>query len=223
MNSGKNVYQVTPEAFAALTAFGTDNWPGRAQNYRDEVGSFVERWAMERSLQRIAVTLPNGEKISLSPGGQNSVIVAVIEEFGARYTPGGQVLYIGDADDKWVVREVAALAELGIVVNDHGKMPDVVIYDVARRWLVIVEAVTSHGPMDAKRVDELNRLFAGSAAGLVFVTAFPNRATFKRWAGDLSWETEVWLADEPSHMIHFNGNRYLGPYARVESDFRWSE
>ncbi|MDO8732139.1 MAG: BsuBI/PstI family type II restriction endonuclease [Actinomycetota bacterium] len=223
VNSGKNVYQVTPEAFSVLTAFGTDAWAALAKGYREEVGSLVERWAMERYLQRIAVTLPNGEAITLSPGGQNPVIVAVIQEFCSRYTPGGHVLYIGDADDKWVVREDEALRALAIDVDEHGKMPDVVIHDVSRGWLILVEAVTSHGPMDAKRVDELNRLFASSTAGLVFVTAFPDRATFKRWAGDLSWETEVWLVAEPSHMIHFNGDRYLGPHERTVSDFMWNE
>jgi hypothetical protein len=28
----------------------------------------------------------------------------------------------------------------------------------------------------------------------------------------ISWETEVWVADSPTHMIHFNGERFLGPY-----------
>ena len=28
----------------------------------------------------------------------------------------------------------------------------------------------------------------------------------------LAWETEVWVADSPSHMIHLNGERFLGPY-----------
>jgi hypothetical protein len=107
---------------------------------------------------------------------------------------------------------VTVLAGLGITVNSHGKMPDVVVHDVANGWLVLVEAVTSHGPMDAKRVDELNALFSGSTVGLVFVTAFPDRSVFKQWVGDLAWETEVWLASDPSHMVHWNGSRYLGPY-----------
>lgn len=212
VNSGKNVYQVTPEAFAALRNVGTQEWASHVKEFQEEVGSLRERWAMEREQNRIPVTLPNGETITLSPGGQNPVIHAVVTEFLPRYAPGGHVLYIGDADDKWVVKEDAALAELGIKVNSHGKMPDVVVYDVANGWLVLVEAVTSHGPMDAKRVDELNALFAGSTVGLVFVTAFPDRSVFKQWVGDLAWETEVWLASDPSHMVHWNGSRYLGPY-----------
>ena len=59
---------------------------------------------------------------------------------------------------------------------------------------------------------ELAKLFAQSTAGLVYVTAFPNRAIMGRFLGEIAWETEVWLADAPSHMIHLDGCRFLGPY-----------
>jgi hypothetical protein len=56
------------------------------------------------------------------------------------------------------------------------------------------------------------KLFAGAKAGLVYVTAFPNRAIMGRYLGEIAWETEVWVANSPSHLIHFNGERFLGPY-----------
>lgn len=59
---------------------------------------------------------------------------------------------------------------------------------------------------------ELKDLFAGSRAGLVYVTAFPDRQTMMRYVKEISWETEVWIADSPTHLIHFNGERFLGPY-----------
>ena len=91
-------------------------------------------------------------------------------------------------------------------------MPDVVLHFTAKNWLLLVECVTSHGPVDGKRHAELAKLFAGSTAGLVYVTAFPNRAIMGRYLGEIAWETEVWVADAPSHLIHFNGVRFLGPY-----------
>ncbi len=91
-------------------------------------------------------------------------------------------------------------------------MPDVVLYYADRNWLVLVEAVTSHGPVDGKRHTELAKLFMGAKAGLVYVTAFPNRTTMSRYLGEIAWETEVWVADAPSHLIHFDGERFLGPY-----------
>ena len=147
------------------------------------------------------------------PIDQNPLIRAIIEDFCPRFTPGAEVLYVGDAGAKWAVFDSPALAALGVTINTHGKMPDVVVFDRARGWLVLVEAVTSHGPVNPKRVEELRRLFAGSSAGLVFVTALESRDTLRAHLTDISWETEVWLADAPSHLIHFNGSRFSAPYA----------
>jgi hypothetical protein len=104
------------------------------------------------------------------------------------------------------------LARLGVDVNAHGKMPDVILHFHEKNWLLLIESVTSHGPVDGKRHAELAELFAGSTTGLVYVTAFPNRKLMGSYINDISWETEVWVADAPSHLIHFNGERFLGPY-----------
>ena len=99
-----------------------------------------------------------------------------------------------------------------VVLDNHGKLPDVVIYDSENNWLFLIEAVTSHGPVDHKRYGELTSLFQNCTAGLVFVSAFPNTKTYVKYSGVIAWETEVWMADNPSHMIHFNGSRFMGPY-----------
>lgn len=70
----------------------------------------------------------------------------------------------------------------------------------------------NHGPVDGKRHEELMKLFATATAGLVYVTAFPSRGIMARYVSEIAWETEVWVADAPSHLIHFNGIRFLGPY-----------
>lgn len=163
-------------------------------------------------MNRLPVRLPSGRRIDLSPGGQNALIVQIINEFCERYTPNGELLYIGDADSKWAVFEEEALASLGIRVNAHGKMPDVVVYVREKNWLVLIEAAASHGPVDAKRRNELTQLFKGSSAGLVFVSCLPTRVELRKYLKDIAWETDVWCADNPSHLIHFNGERYLGPY-----------
>jgi hypothetical protein len=129
-----------------------------------------------------------------------------------RFVPDGQLIYAGDTGDKWGYFDAPTLASLGVEVDAHGKMPDVVLYDTARNWLLLVESVTSHGPVDGKRNAELARLFAQCRAGIVYVTAFPNRQVMGRYLGQIAWETEVWIADAPSHLIHFNGERFLGPH-----------
>ena len=111
---------------------------------------------------------------------------------------------------------------LGVTLDSHGKMPDVLLYFNEKNWLLLIESVTSHGPVDGKRHGELASLFANSTAGLVFVTAFPNRKLMGRYLGEIAWETEVWVADSPSHLIHFNGTRFLGPYGEAKSGCeRW--
>ena len=101
---------------------------------------------------------------------------------------------------------------LDITVDHHGKLPDLVVYQPSKNWLFLMEAASSHGPVDAKRHDELSALFADCTAGLVYVSCFPDRATMRKFLTDLAWETEVWNADEPTHMVHLNGERFLGPY-----------
>ncbi len=123
------------------------------------------------------------------------------------------MVYAGDAGDKWGYFDETLLSGLGVNVDTHGKMPDVVLYYTRKNWLLLVESVTSHGPVDSKRHNELGKLFVGSTAGLVYVTAFPNRILMGQYLAEIAWETEVWVADAPSHLIHFNGPRFLGPYA----------
>ncbi len=136
----------------------------------------------------------------------------IIHQFCPRFTPGGAPIYIGDTAEKYAYFNKPALEALGISVDAHGKMPDVVIHHAEKNWLVRIEAVASHGPVDGKRGDELRRLFATSTAPLVYVTAFMDRSAMVRFLGDISWETEVWVSDAPSHMIHFNGEPFLGPH-----------
>ncbi|MGF9648911.1 BsuBI/PstI family type II restriction endonuclease [Pseudarthrobacter oxydans] len=148
----------------------------------------------------------------LGAGGQNVLLKSMAEEFCSRFTPGGQVLHIGDADQKLGVFQQEDLAALGVEPNLHGRFPDLIVYMADKNWLILMEAASSHGPVDAKRYDELKEVSAGSTAGLVYVSCFPDRASVRKFLSDLAWETEAWAADEPSHMIHLNGSRCLGPY-----------
>ncbi|WP_249355649.1 BsuBI/PstI family type II restriction endonuclease [Chloracidobacterium aggregatum] len=98
------------------------------------------------------------------------------------------------------------------MLDEHGKMPDVIVHLPKKHWLVLIEAVTSHGPINVKRQHELRELFKRVSDGLVFVTAFPTRRAMARYLSEIAWETEVWVAEAPGHIIHFNGERFPGPY-----------
>ncbi len=104
-------------------------------------------------------------------------------------------------------------AKIGIPVPSHDKLPDVVLYNLEKNWVYLIEAVTSHGPISAKRVVEIRELLLkDTKAEPVFVTAFPNFKTFKDYLLEIAWETEVWIAEQPTYMVHFNGDKFMGPH-----------
>lgn len=213
-NSPKWNYQVTTEALSVIQRYGSleFEFTRTLSEYLDILPGLKSQYAAAREMLRIPLTLPDGSEFTLSPGGQNVLIKQMVEQFCPRFTPGAELLYIGDADEKWALFERDRLDELGVVVDSHGKMPDLVVYMADRNWLVLLEAASSHGPVDSKRHHELSSLFVGSAAGLVYISCFPNRAEFRKYVDKIAWESEVWCADHPTHMIHYNGERFLGPY-----------
>jgi type II site-specific deoxyribonuclease len=211
-NSSKNNYRLNPEALLTIKLYGTPDFVPAVEEYLAEVGSLTAKYQAARDLARIPVTTPTGEVFTLKGGGQNILIKEMVENFCAYFVPGGEILYVGDADDKLATFERDRLASLGVVVDEHGKMPDLVVYQASSNWLFLMEAASTHGPVDHIRYSELSRMFADSSAGIIYVSCFPNRSVMRRFLADLAWETEVWLASDPTHMIHLNGDRFLGPY-----------
>ena len=213
VNSPKAVYQIEPNLQAVLKTYGTEHFPVRFKHYLSTRTSLIETYAKARDMELIPVSLKDGRKLVLSAGEHSELIKAIIEDFGSRFAAGGEVVYVGDTGAKHRFFDEELLATLGVELDKHSKLPDVVIYMPGKNWLLLIESVTSHGPVDAKRQGELSALFKPCTAGLVYVSAFPSRKTFLKYLTDIAWESEVWIADAPSHMIHFNGTRFLGPYA----------
>ena len=212
VNSPQTVYQIEPKLLELLKEVGTDVYADRLRLYLVSRPTLIERYAKAREMSRVPVRIKDDQEIQLSAGAHSELIKSIVEEFGARYAPGGELLYVGDTGDKNVFLDEELLASLQVKLDSHGKMPDVAIYLRGNNWLILIESVTSHGPVDAKRHGELSHLFKNCTAGLVYVSAFPNRRVFLNYAEQIAWESDVWIADAPSHLIHFNGVRFLGPY-----------
>lgn len=211
INSPHTRYQIEPRLLKIARDFGQANWRRRLADYGRKQ-SKIALIPREREPKLIPLVLPSGTKLDLTAGGQNTPIKQIIENFCPRFTPHGVVVYVGDAGDKLKLFASETFEQLGLRLDKHGKMPDVIVHMQSKNWLVLIEAVTSHGPIDIKRHIELKHIFGLSSAGLVFVTAFENRKSMLRYLSVISWETDVWLADAPDHLIHFNGDRFLGPY-----------
>lgn len=172
--------------------------------------SLTELYASKKQMQKMPVQI-NGVAFTLSAGKHNQLQKAIVEEFAPRFAPHSECLYLGDTTEKDLLKEVDKLSKLGFSITLHDKMPDVVLYREDKNWLYFVEAVTSVGPMAPARILEIQEMTKDVTAGKIFVTAFLDFDTYKRFAKDLAWETEVWLADMPDHMIHLNGDKFLGP------------
>jgi len=210
-NSPRAHYAISEVALTAIRMFGKADYKSSIELFKKTQGSLSEIYQRSREIKTVPVMLPSGEKFNLSPGKHNELQAAMIKDFAPRFLKKPKVLYFGDTAKKGLLIDLPSFVLLNVSISDHDKLPDIVLLDSAKNWLFLVEAVTSHGPMNPKRVFELQKMFKNSSCGNVFVSAFPDFAEFKRHSKEISWETEVWIADFPEHMIHYNGDKFLGP------------
>lgn len=212
-NSPKWNYRVTDDALKAIRNYGGTNFKSDIEAFLSEHESYRSLAEERRNMPKTPVTLPSGVDIRLSPKGQSLLIKAIVEEMLPRFAPGSQVLYIDDTDHQHGVVDTAMMDELGISLPARGKAPDVIVWDADCEWLFLMEAASTHGPVDVTRKVELHELFADQWDKVVLVSCFPKRKVMQRYLAQLAWETEAWCADTPDHMIHLNGSRFMGPYA----------
>ncbi len=210
-NSPKTHYAVSEAALNAVRHYGTKHWASAVDRFRREQGALAERYARNRDRSTIPVRLPDGRELRLSPGRHNKIQRAIVADFAPRFAPGAKLLYLGDTAKKNLFVDRQWIEKLGIPITDHDKLPDVVLYDAKREWLFLVEAVTSHGPISPSRVVDLETLLMKCPVGAVYVSAFPDFKEFRKHMKNIAWETEVWLCDTPAHLIHYDGDRFLGP------------
>jgi type II restriction enzyme len=211
VNSPKAHYAVSRYVLEVIKTFNTKKWPKALAQFKQDIGELTKKYVKDRELNMIPLKLSDGSDVKLSPGRHNQLQAAIIQKFAARFAKGASLLYLGDTAKKNLHIDLKKLNELKIPINQHSKLPDVVIYDEKKKWLYLIEAVTSHGPVTPKRIIELESLLKNCVVGKIYVSAFPDFNEFKRYMNSLAWETEVWLVEHPDHMIHFNGNKFLGP------------
>lgn len=210
-NSPKAHYAISEAALIVIQSYGTHAWNAALESFLSTYESLTKLYQTAREAIGIALTLPDGSSISLSPGEHNQLQVDVIQQFVPQFASGAVLLYLGDTANKNLFLATDQLISLGIPITEHDKMPDIILYLPSQNWLYLIEVVTSHGPMTPKRLVELNAMLVNSTVGKIFVTAFLSFAEFRKHMRQIAWETEVWIAEAPEHLIHFNGDRFLGP------------
>lgn len=209
-NSPNYRYRLTEETVQVLRTMQTPDWETSVKRFTHYHEKLIDIYASKKKMTMMPVNI-NGKDFKFSAGKHNELQKAIIEEFAPRFAPHSECLYVGDTIEKDLVKNVEKLQELGFEITLHDKMPDVVLYREDKNWIYFVESVTSVGPMDPKRILEITEMTKDITAGKIFVTAFLDFKTYKRFAEELAWETEVWIAELPEHMIHLNGDRFMGP------------
>lgn len=209
-NSPNYRYRLTEETVQILRTMGTPKRNESIKRFLCYHEKLIDLYASKKKMTMMPVKI-NGESFKFSTGKHNELQKAIIEEFAPRFAPNSECLYVGDTIEKDLVKNVEKLKALGLEITLHDKMPDVVLYREDKDWIYFVESVTSVDPMDSKRILEITEMTKDVTAGKIFVTAFPDFKTYKKFAEELAWETEVWIAEMPEHMIHLNGDRFMGP------------
>jgi BsuBI/PstI restriction endonuclease domain/BsuBI/PstI restriction endonuclease HTH domain len=213
-NDGTRGFAISPLASKAIRKFGTSGWSAAVKEFKKDLPTLADQMSRSRHMARIPVKINGNIDLVFSAGGHNALQKAIIENFLPIFGYGANVLYVGDTANKNLFMDQAGLKAISFFELANDKLPDVVAYSATKNWLYLVEAVTTANPITELRRLALIKASKGCKADLIFVTAFPDRATYRKFAKDIAWETEVWLADSPEHMIHFNGDKFLGPYKK---------
>jgi hypothetical protein len=209
-NSPNYRYRLTDEMLNLIQSYGSQEWSKNLAIFLNNHETLISLYTSKRTVRKMPVKI-NGSEFTFSPGRHNQLQRAIIEEFAPRFAPDSECLYVGDTIEKDLVKNEEKLQKLGFSITLYDKMPDVVLYSTEKNWLYFIEAVTSVGPMEPKRIKEIEEMTEDVTAGKIYVTAFLDFKTFKKFSESLAWETEAWIADMPDHMIHLNGDKFLGP------------
>ena len=210
-NSPRAHYAISAAALSVVRTFGTTEWASACAALATKRRPLLEVYATPRDLHMVVLRSHDGGEVRLSPGRHSTLQVAIVQEFGPRFAPAARLVYLGDTAKKKLIQDERSLSELGLLLTGHDKLPDVLLWDTRRGWLFVIEAATSHGPVTPKRRVELEGVFGHLQLGMVYVSAFPDFREFGRHLSQIAWDTEVWIADSPDHIIHYNGDRFLGP------------
>ena len=211
-NDGTRGFALNPAAGQAIRTFGTGQWKNAVDQFLQGRETLATQLRRDRDLARVPVQIANGAELIFSPGKHNVLQKEIIERFLAIFGFGSEVLYVGDTSNKYLHVNRQRLEQLKFFELAHDQLPDVIAYSQTKNWLYLIEAVTTANPITELRRKTLLELTRVCTADVIFITAFPDRATYRKFAKDIAWETEVWIADAPEHMIHFNGDKFLGPY-----------
>jgi hypothetical protein len=209
VNSANTCYALTETALSLVRRYGSPVWPRKLNEFL-AASPMQERIRSQRKIRSgVPLSIAEGVELVLTPGAHNELQAAIIEDFRALFLPHSHLLYVGDASSRDAYRDNAGLDRIGLFLGTQTLLPDVILFDEQENLVCFVEAVTSSGAITDTRLGEFELMLRNHKGTKLYITAFPSFKELKRFMGELAWETEVWLADRPDHLIHFNGDHFL--------------
>lgn len=211
-NNPTRGYALSAPFCKLIQSYGTKSWSKTLALFTETQRKLREELERKRAAEKVPVTLPSGVNLEFSAGEHNILQKRIIEDFLPEFGMGAQVLYVGDTSNKYLFRDEEALKAINSFTLEHDELPDIVAYSQEKNLLFLIEAVHSSGPMSESRIAALKSLLKDCPAKIAFFTAFLDMKEFRKWLTQIAWETEVWIADIPHHLVHFNGCKFLEIY-----------
>ena len=220
INDSTRGHALTLEGLHLVRAYGTSGWAAAVSRFKADVPNLMREAEERKKRVVVPVALPSGSELQFTPGEHNKLQQAILRDFLGRFAQDADVLYVADAAKKRdgdaalrIHKDEKELAKLGLPALKKGqKIVDIIAYSPSKKWLYLIEAVHSSNPLTPPRHIQIKNWLKNCNVGRVYVTAFQTRKDFRKYATEISWDTEVWIAEAPDHMIHFNGDRFLGPH-----------
>lgn len=212
-NDKDNSYRFTSYFAALIRTYGTEQWEEKLSDYMSTYQSYREYLKQTKSVERNYRAEYNGINIELKKSPHNKLQLQILKELLPLISEGKpELLYIGDAVDRDLWQKDDRLKELGIyVLSGSGNLPDIIAYDSVNKRILFIEAFHSTGPFTIDRVNTIRNLCKcepGTEAA--FITAFDTTAKMLKNYKNVAWETDIWTAEEPTHLLHKNGDKFMG-------------
>lgn len=168
----------------------------------------IKERAVKSELLKGNVLIEIGDKktFSLSPGAHSLLEKSIVEIFGHAFLRDPQVVYLGDANPKRSYQNRIVMRRLNFPINIALPLPDVILFSAEESRLVIVEAVSTSGPVNSIRLEQLQKFTKGPRKlgyRISYISAFPSRSIFRKFVEEIAWGSSVWIENEPHNIVHF--------------------
>ncbi|WP_280149093.1 BsuBI/PstI family type II restriction endonuclease [Bacillus safensis] len=204
-NSGLNNYILSDSFKKLLDAYLLDK-----DSFEELKGEFVDNVTIERrnninklKKKPIIISLASSkEELVLSPGDHNIIEKFIVEDIFPKISPNSQFVYIGDTRLKNLYINHDICQAIGLKIDVHTKIPDVIGYDDTTKTILLFEAVASSGPIDELRKKELLEIFHHWPHNIIFGTTFLTQKLFQSFSTSIASGTTAYIIESRKQITY---------------------